>query len=287
MKSILILTGLLGIPLIFSCNGGGTKKKKDGEKYKLVWSDEFDHEGKPDTMKWGFECGFIRNREDQYYTDRLKNARVEDGFLIIEVHKEDFKNALFESKESKNWRLNKDSAHYTSASLSTQGLAEWTYGKIEVRAKLPKGVGLWPAIWMLGTNRAEVGWPQCGEIDIMEHVGFELDSIFGTIHTEAYNHMKGTQKGKRVYIKDPYGEFHTYAIEWTPEKIDFLLDRQVYHHVDNEHKTTDEWPFDQPFYLKLNIAVGGALGGKKGIDDSVFPQRMVVDYVRYYEFNTD
>jgi len=152
-----------------------------------------------------------------------------------------------------------------------------------VKAKLSKGVGLWPAIWMLGENKAEVGWPKCGEIDIMEHVGFEKDSIFGTIHTKAYNHMIGTQRGKKIFIDKPYSEFHLYSVEWTPEKMDFLLDGVVYNHIENEHKTTDEWPFDQNFHLKLNIAIGGGLGGKKGIDNAVFPQQMVVDYVRVYQ----
>jgi beta-glucanase (GH16 family) len=249
----------------------------------LVWSDEFEYSGKPDPEKWTYEEGFIRNKEDQYYTNQLKNVRVENGKLIIEAHKEAVKNTGFAPEQSRDWRKNRAVSAYTSGSISTEGRAEWLYGRIEVCAKLPKGRGTWPAIWMLGTNRDSVGWPKCGEIDIMEHVGFDPDSIFGTVHTEAYNHMKGTQKGKRVFIEDPYDEFHCYIIEWTPEKIDFLLDGERYYTVRNEHKTADEWPFDQPFYLKLNIAVGGGLGGKRGIDDSIFPQKMEIDYVRVYQ----
>lgn len=136
---------------------------------------------------------------------------------------------------------------------------------------------------MLGNNRKEAGWPACGEIDIMEHVGFNPDSIFGTIHTQAYNHMKGTEKVKKIYIEKPYDSFHVFAIEWTQEKIDFILDDNVYNHIENEHKTVVEWPFDQEFYLLLNVSVGGMLGGQKGIDDNVFPQQMLIDYVRVYQ----
>lgn len=256
--------------------------------YKLAWSDEFDYSGRPDSLKWDYEIGLIRNNEKQYYTDNHRNVRVEDGFLIIEAHREKIANPKFGSDEfsEKPWIkyiAETDTAEYTSGSIMTQGLAEWTYGWIEVSAKLPEGVGLWPAIWMLGTNRKEVGWPKCGEIDIMEYVGFNKDSIFGTIHTGAYNHTKGTQKGKKAFIEDPKNKFHLFAIEWTPEKIDFLLDGKVYNQFRNDHKTEDEWPFDQDFFLKLNVAIGGGLGGRMGIDDSVFPQKMVIDYVRVYQ----
>ncbi|WP_255517998.1 family 16 glycosylhydrolase [Fulvivirga sp. M361] len=251
--------------------------------WELVWSDEFDQPGKPDSTKWGYEIGFIRNVEDQYYTGRSENARVEAGLLILESHKERIKNDAYVSKEAKNWQNNREYAHYTSSSLTTKDLAEWTYGKIEVRAKLPKGVGLWPAVWMLGENWGRVGWPECGEIDIMEHVGFKKDSIFGTVHTTAFNHMKGTQVGKTIFIEKPYDDFHTYAIDWSEDRIDFLLDDMVYHHFENRHETEAEWPFNQPFHLKLNIAVGGMLGGREGVDDTIFPQRMAVDYVRVYQ----
>ena len=258
------------------------------EDYELVWSDEFNHKGKPDSTKWAFDYGFISNKEKQYFTDSLKNVRVEKGHLIIEAHKEKIPNKDFQNEElkKKSWLqyITKiDSAQYTSARINTKGLASWKYGRIEVRAKLPKGVGLWPAIWMLGENRKEVGWPECGEIDIMEHVGFNADTIFGTIHTKAYNHTLKTQKGKKIFIDKPYDEFHVFAIEWTEDKMDFLLDEVVYNSIQNEHKTTAEWPFDQKFHLILNVSVGGMLGGKKGIDDSVFPQQMVVDYVRVFQ----
>ena len=290
MKSSLLYKTivLLALILMGSCADRSKNDKDKTDQYELVWADEFDYKGKPDRNKWGYEEGFIRNNEKQYYTSRPENIRVDNGYLVIETKKELYKNKDFESlsfddKPHLHYIPKIDSAQYTSASISTEGKVSWKFGKILVRAKLPEGRGLWPAIWMLGENRRTVGWPKCGEIDIMEHVGYDRDSIFGTIHTEAYNHMTGTQKGKRVFVEKPYDAFHEYGIEWTPEKIDFLLDGTVFHHIENEHKTWKEWPFDQNFYLKMNIAVGGGLGGKKGIDDGVFPQQMLVDYVRVYK----
>ncbi len=283
---------LFSLVLLLSISCNDDKKTQESESseqeetektYQLVWQDEFDATGKPDATKWDYEYGLIRNQESQYYTDSLKNARIEGGHLILEAHKEQITNTAFTSAEAKSEKEYQEFAKYTSASITTKDIAEWTYGKIEVSAKLPKGKGMWPAIWMLGENWKEVGWPKCGEIDIMEHVGYEKDTIYGTVHTEAYNHTKGTEKGGSTFITDPYSEFHTYSVEWTPKKIDFLLDGEVYQQFENENKTENEWPFDQPFHLKLNIAVGGTWGGQQGIDDSIFPQRMLVDYVRVYQ----
>lgn len=256
------------------------------DNYKLVWSDEFNYKGKPDSTKWTYSYGFIANNEKQYYLDSLKNARVENGHLIIEAHKEKVANKDYKNPDIKGWAKYKteiDSADYSSARISTEGLASWQYGRIEVRAKLPKGRGMWPAIWMLSDNRKDIGWPESGEIDIMEHVGYDNDTIHGTIHTKAYNHLKGTQKGKTIYIDNPNEDFHVFALEWTPEKLDFILDGVVYNHIENEYKTTAEWPFDKKYYLILNVAVGGMWGGLHGIDDSIFPQKMTVDYVRVYQ----
>jgi beta-glucanase (GH16 family) len=253
------------------------------EKWKLVWSDEFDREGLPDPKRWTNEVGFIRNRELQYYTaGRSENARVENGHLIIEARKERFANLRY--RPGREGRRGPEFAEYTSASLTTENLAEWRYGRIEVRAKLPRGRGVWPAIWMLGSNRSEAGWPRCGEIDIMEYVGFEPDVIHANIHTGRYNHMRGTGKGDRLRVEAPYESFHLYAIEWFPERIDFFVDDQKYFTYAKEPGAgEDAWPFDQPFYLILNLAIGGAWGGQKGIDDAIFPQRYEVDYVRVYQ----
>lgn len=256
--------------------------------YELVWSDEFNYKGSLDSSKWACDYGFISNKEKQYFTDSVKNVRVDGGYLIIEANKEkivnkDFNNDALKRKSWLKYITEIDTAQYTSARIKTSGLASWEYGRIDVKAKLPRGRGLWPAIWMLGENRKEIGWPESGEIDIMEHVGFSPDSIFGTIHTKTYNHLKGTEKGKKIFIERPYDKFHLFSIEWTPEKIDFLLDGVVYNHIKNEHKTTAEWPFDQKFHLIINVSVGGMLGGRKGIDDGVFPQQMIVDYVRVFQ----
>jgi beta-glucanase (GH16 family) len=203
----------------------------------------------------------------QYYTKQdTLNSIVKNGSLNITARKQ--------PKEEKQ---------YTSVRLVTRGKQEFTYGKFEMRAKLPAGKGTWPAFWMLGTNIEKEGWPKCGEIDIMEHVGYEKDSIFGTIHSEAYNHIKGTQKGKAIFIENPYNSFHLYSMEWTPEKIVFMVDNQIFNRIENEHKTTNEWPFDQPFFVILNLAVGGNWGGKYGVDDAVFPAKYEVDYVRVYD----
>lgn len=250
--------------------------------WKLVWADEFEGNGVPDPKKWTNEVGFIRNAEAQYYTvARQENARVENGKLVIESRKEPFRNVRFQEGSSRN---GKEFADYTSASLTTEGLGEWTHGRVEVRAKLPQGRGVWPAIWMLGTNRRVVGWPACGEIDIMEYVGFEPDVIHANIHTRKYNHVKKTGKGARLVVERPYETFHKYAIEWSGEKIDFFVDEKNYFTYAKETGAgNDVWPFDQPHYLILNLAIGGSWGGQKGIDDSIFPARYEIDYVRVYQ----
>jgi beta-glucanase (GH16 family) len=237
------------------------------QDWKLSWFDEFNYQGNPDTTKWDCEFGRIRNNESQFYTRfRSDNARVENGYLVIEARSEEY-----------------EGAKHTSASIISRGKKSFLYGRIEVRAKLPTGVGMWPAIWMLGTNISEVGWPECGEIDIMENVGFEPDTIHANVHTEAYNHAIGTNKGNTIYVEKPYRDFHVYAVEWYEDHLDFFVDDKKYFTFKNEQKTKAEWPFDAPHYLILNIAVGGSWGGRYGIDESIFPQRMLVDYVRYYE----
>lgn len=253
--------------------------------WQLVWSDEFDTPGAPDPAKWAPEVGFIRNQELQYYTrGRAENLRIEDGSLVIEARREVFPNPAFDASAGKDWKRSRKEAGYTSASLTTQGKASWKYGRIEVRAKLPEGRGLWPAIWMLGDAKGQrVPWPACGEIDIMEYVGHEPGVIHGTVHTAKYNHVKKTQLGARLKV-GPVGEkFRVYAVEWDPKKIDFFVDKEKYFTFPNEGTGDEAWPFDKPFYLILNVAVGGAWGGAKGVDEGAFPARMLVDYVRVYE----
>ncbi len=253
------------------------------DERKLVWSDEFDKPGMPDESKWTYEEGFIRNRESQYYTRaRQENARVEDGVLVIEARREQYKDPSIDPNRTGGRRRGPESVEYTSASVNTKGKVAWRYGRIEVRAKLPTGRGMWPAIWMLGTNIDEIGWPACGEIDIMENVGFAPDVIHANIHTKAYNHVKGTGKGAKLTVPNPHDDFHIYAVEWTEKTMDFFVDDQKVFTFENEGTGRDVWPYDQPHYLILNIAVGGAWGGQKGIDDEIFPQKMLIDYVRVY-----
>lgn len=252
-------------------------------QWKLVWADDFNEPGLPNPAKWSYETGFIRNNELQYYTrERPENARVEDGMLVIEARKEQFKNPDYDP-ESRRGRRGREFAEYTSASLTTQGKASWTYGRIEVRAKLPSGRGTWPAIWTLGTNIREVGWPACGEIDIMEFVGFEPGIIHANVHTRSYNHTRGTGKGDKITIADASNAFHVYAIEWYEDHIDFFVDDRKYFTFKNEGSGDDVWPYNKDQYLILNLAIGGSWGGQKGIDDSIFPQRYYIDYVRVYQ----
>jgi len=239
------------------------------EEWKLVWSDEFDYQGLPDKTKWNFEEGFIRNDERQYYTrPRLENARVEGGMLVLECRKEEF------TPE------NHAPVAYTSASLVTRKKVSWQYGRIEARAKLPQGKGVWPAIWTLGTNISRVGWPRCGEIDIMEFVGKETNNVHGTLHYSVDG--KHQSDGGTMETIKPYDDFHIYAVEWTPDRIDFFFDNKKYHTVRLDKAGEGERnPFRAPHYLILNFALGGSWGGP--VDDTILPQKFLIDYVRVYE----
>ncbi|MCE5276438.1 MAG: glycoside hydrolase family 16 protein [Planctomycetaceae bacterium] len=237
--------------------------------WELVWADEFGDEGLPDPKKWTYETGFVRNQEKQYYTRaRKENVRVEGGVLII---------------EGRNERFQKDgkTADYTSASITTQGKVSWTYGRIEVRAKLPQGKGVWPAIWTLGTNIRKIGWPRCGEIDIMEFVGHTPDKVHGTVHW-ANTDGKHASLGHSLKAAEPWKDFHIYAIEWTADTIDFYFDGTKYftYKVPQADLPTGN-AFRQDHYLILNLALGGTWGGK--IDDSILPQKYEIDYVRVYQ----
>jgi beta-glucanase (GH16 family) len=250
--------------------------------WKLVWQDEFDGSGAPDAEKWTYEEGYIRNREAQFYTRRRENVRVENGVLVLEARRESIPNPAFQAG-STSWQRSRETSEYTSASVRTLDRSHWRYGRIEVRAKLPSGRGTWPAIWMLGVNCKEVGWPECGEIDIMENVGYDPSAIHANIHTGSYNHVKKTGKGSKITVERPWEKFYVYALEWSPEKLDFFVDGRKYFTYANDNSGVASWPYDKPFYLILNLAIGGAWGGRNGIDDAIFPQRMEVEYVRVYE----
>ena len=259
--------------------------------WQLVWSDEFDGDDW-DRGKWTPENWGSRrvNDEDQAYTDRSENVRVEDGMLVIEAHREDYADAS-----------------YTSARLVSMDKGDWLYGRFEIRAKLPNGQGTWPAIWMLpsepfayattceGMSRWEWqgkpdcdAWPGSGEIDIMEHVGYQMNHVHATVHNEAYYWVNWEQRKARILLDDVDTEFHTYELEWYPNRIDAFVDGSLYFTYVNEGTGREAWPYDIPYHLILNVAVGGYWGRAGGpVDDSIFPQRMLIDYVRVYQLPED
>ena len=270
MRILLIV--LLTITLLYSPLSNPADS--DSARSRLVWADEFDYTGLPDEKKWSYDVGGHGwgNKELQFYTDRRKeNARVENGSLIIEARRD-------------NW----EGHEYTSARLVSKRKGDWTYGRIEARAKLPTGKGVWPAIWMLPTEWKYGSWPASGEIDIMEQVGYEPQVIHASVHTKAYNHVIGTHKTATTTVETATTGFNVYAVEWTREEIRAYVNDRHYFTFKNERLTNTSadsrhWPFDQPFHLLLNIAVGGNWGGARGVDQTIWPQRMEIDYVRVYE----
>lgn len=246
----------------------------EGENWEVVWSDEFDGDGSVDTSKWTFDVGNWGwgNGELQYYTvNRLKNARREDGNLIIEAHKNDMDNP------------------WTSARLTTRGKTAFLYGKIEFRAKVPAEKGNWAAGWTLGDDYVdELSWPYCGEIDILESVGYQMDNETGdgiahaSAHCGAYYFKLGNQPTGTTEVSNMNDEFHTYAVVWTPDYIKAYVDDKEYFTYDDTSSELS-WPFDQSQNLILNLTMGGGWGGAIGMDESVEKQQMVIDYVRVYE----
>jgi beta-glucanase (GH16 family) len=233
-----------------------------------VWSDEFNYSGLPDTNKWGYDTGTGQNgwgnNELEYYTfKKTENARVENGLLLITAKKEKI-----------------GQKNYSSARLITKNKGDWLYGRFEISAKIPKGKGIWPALWMLPTDWKYGNWPASGEIDIMENVGFEPNTIHFTIHAE------GSDKGATIKLPDPYSKFVVYALEWNKNQMDFYADTQKVFTYKNDGTGYKMWPFDKRFHILLNIAVGGNWGGQQGVDSSIYPQQMIIDYVRVFELDT-
>ena len=246
----------------------------DGGDWELVWMDEFEEDGSPDTTKWTYDFGNWGwgNQELQYYTrNRLKNARCEGGNLIIEAHKNDM---------GQKW---------TSARLTTREKTAFVYGKIELRAKVPPEKGNWSAGWTLGDSYVdELSWPYCGEIDILESVGYQMDNETGngiahaSAHCPAYYFKLGNQPTATTEVKNMNQEFHTYGIIWTPDSIAAYVDDEIYFtYSDTSNEAT--WPFSDPQNIILNLTMGGGWGGAEGMDPSVTTQKMVIDYVRVYQ----
>lgn len=242
---------------IFSCQQATSQSTK---KYKLIWSDEFNYTGKPDSTKWGYNLGAggWGNEESEYYTNRIGNARVKNGTLKIIAKKEKY-----------------DSSEYTSARLLTKNKFSFTYGKVVARAKIPFGKGTWPAIWMLGANDEAAGWPDCGEIDIMEHAGNRLNKIYGTLHYPGHSGADGD--GATMMVKNVTGTFHIYSMEWDSAFIKIYVDGRLNHTVAN----SDKVPFNHDFFLIMNVAMGGGFAG--AIDPAFKSAAMEVDYIRVYQ----
>jgi glycosyl hydrolase family 16 len=235
--------------------------------WRQVWSDEFDGGG-IDGSKWAHEVqgpGWV-NHELQAYTTRSENARVEEGHLVIEARR-DFVGG----------------GAYSSARLETQGKASWTYARVEARMQVPAGWGTWPAFWMMPDDQSR-GWPACGEIDIMEHVGHDQDAVHATTHSQTYNwHNPSSQRTSTVHVDGATTGYHVYVAEWTPSGIDFFVDGVKYFTSPNDHTGDDAWPFHKNFHIILNLAVGGDWGGAMGVDPNIWPRRLLVDYVRVYQ----
>lgn len=264
----LISTGLLGSLFLLSCAG---RSETNPEIWALEWQDEFNgaRGTAPDSTKWGYDIGTgWGNQQLEFDTDLPRNASMDgEGNLAITAYEESYENRA-----------------YTSARIVSRDKFEPTYGKYEARIKMPTGQGMWPAFWLLGADIARVGWPQCGEIDIMEYRGQEPHVIQGTVHGPGYSGSAGIDKSMTIQ-GDRFDEnFHIFSVEWRPESIRWYMDNTLYHEVEPED-LPGKWVFDHPYYLILNLAVGGSYVGAPD-STTVFPQSLLVDYVRVYKLIT-
>jgi beta-glucanase (GH16 family) len=246
--------------------GAGAAGTSQPPGWRLVWSDEFDG-GRIDGSKWNVDVrasGWV-NHELQSYTSRAENARVENGHLVIEGRSDWYQGP-----------------QYSSGRLTSAGHASFTYGRVEARIQVPGGWGTWPAFWMMPDDFSR-GWPACGEIDIMEEVGFDQDSIHATTHSLAYNWQSPNQRTTATNVAGVTAGYHVYAIEWLPDRVDFFVDDRKYYTSPNDNTGDDAWPFHKNFYVVLNLAIGGDWGGARGVDPNIWPRQMLVDYVRVYQ----
>jgi beta-glucanase (GH16 family) len=208
--------------------------------------------------------GWVNHELQNYTNRRWENARIENGALVIEARRDGY------------------GGEYSSARLKTQGKASWTHGRIEARIQLPSGWGTWPAFWMMPDDQSR-GWPACGEIDIMEHVGYDPDVVHATTHTKAHNHLNGQQRQGTTGVPGATAGYRTYVVEWYPGKMSFFVDGRQFHTSPNDGTGDDAWPFNKNFHIILNLAVGGDWGGARGVDPNIWPRQMRVDYVRVYQ----
>ncbi len=258
------------------------------DDYRLVWSDEFNQDGRPDAATWNFERGFVRNHEDQWY--QAENAWQQDGLLIIEARREDRRNPTYRAN-SRNWGQQRDSIHYTSACLTTMGKRQFLYGRLEVCARIPTAGGAWPAIWTLGSG---MEWPSCGEIDLMEYYRINgKPHILANVAWGNDQHYSAVWNSKRIPFvrftsRNPQWaqQFHVWRMDWDETSIRLYLDDELLNEIPlcttvNGSIGRGENPFMKPQYILLNLALGGDNGGT--IDDSALPMRYEIDYVRIYE----
>lgn len=262
---------LFFIVLFSNCENNAPSFKEQEVEWNLVWQDEFDYQGLPDSNLWAYDTegndfGWGNNELQFYSNGRIENARVEEGKLKIIALKEDFGGKQF-----------------TSARLISK--ADWKYGRVEVRAKLPEARGTWSAIWMMpgGWTFKDGNWPDIGEIDVMEHVGHDLGVIHASAHSKDYQWQKGSQKTAVIYVPDVSTDFNSYILEWDEQVMKTYVNDSLYFVYENEGLGESKWPYDKPFYLILNIAVGGAWGIVEGIDTTALPQTMEIDYVRVFQ----
>ncbi|MBK8971324.1 MAG: RICIN domain-containing protein [Hahellaceae bacterium] len=257
---------------LVTTNGSGTTDGNNGGNQACaapIWSDEFNYSGLPDPAKWSFEVqgpGWVNHEWQNYTGNRQENARVGNGVLTIEARRDWF-----------------GGHEISSARLKTHYKGDWLNGRIEVRAKLPRGRGTWPAIWMMPTDSTYGGWPNSGEIDIMENVGYDPAAIHGSIHTNGRNFMLRNNFQATTYDGSVMDSFHTYAIDWNQSRIVFYKDGQAFGTFANAGQGWTTWPFDKRFYLILNLDIGGDWGGAQGVDMNIFPAQMQVDWVRVYK----
>ena len=261
-------------------------RSPDTGNWKLIWADEFNEaDGRLNPGKWHREEGFLRNEELQYYTDSSKNLQISNGKLVLTALKETLSNKDYwpEAPPHSKWVMTRPMAKYSSASITSENHFSFTYGRLDVRAALPRGNGLWPAIWLLGVNEKEVGWPECGEIDVMEHIGRLPNLIHASVH---FKGSDGSPIRKSANAKLPRtsSDFHVYTMIWDKEGISILVDNERYFSIafkdlPSLYRNTN--PFKKPFFLKINLALGGKWAGP--IDVGQLPQNMVIDYVRVYK----
>jgi beta-glucanase (GH16 family) len=272
------LTAILSLAaaLLLSCRGGATLQPPPATGYTLVWSDEFNGAdgSSPDSSKWMYDTGGKGwgNNERECYTNRTQNAQMKGGNLVITAQKE---NLTCSDGVASN---------YTSARMKTQGLFSQAYGRFEARIKIPKGQGMWPAFWMLGNDIGSIGWPKCGEIDIMENIGKEPGTVHGSLHgPSSTSSTSDLTAGFSLATGQNFADdFHLYAVEWEPGTIRFYVDTNLYDTFkSSQWPAGGTWVFDHPFFIILNVAVGGDWPGSPD-NTTVFPQQMLVDYVRAY-----